>query len=83
MVRWNEAVNGLYQESSDTWPLLAVYSSGTINLIAEELAAPKEAQEFVEMIWQRQTVLVWPGIVNERFFLANVGAGFDGWWCIA
>ena len=75
----NEAINGLYKEPSDTWPLLAVYPSGTINLIAEELAVPKEAQEFVEMLWQRQTVSVWPGIVNERFFLANVGAGFDGW----
>ncbi len=75
----NEAVNGLYKEPSDTWPLLAVYPSGTINLIAEELVVPKDAQEFVDMLWQRQTVSVWPGIVNERYFLANVGAGFDGW----
>lgn len=75
----NEAVNGLYKAPSDTWPLLAVYPSGTINLIAEELDVPKDAQEFVEMLWLRQTVWVWPGIVNERYFLANVGAGFDGW----
>ena len=75
----NEAVNGLYKEPSDTWPLLAVYPSGTINLVAEELAVPKGAQEFVDMLWQRQIVTAWPGIANERYFLANVGAGFDGW----
>ena len=56
----NEAINGIYKEAAGTWPLLAVYPSGTINLIAEELAVPKGPQEFVEMLWMRQTVWVWP-----------------------
>ena len=75
----NEAINGLYKEPSKSWPLLAVYPSGTINLIAEELAVPKEAQEFVSMLWKCRIVTAWPGLANERYFLANVGAGFDGW----
>nr|WP_320148019.1 diacylglycerol kinase family protein [uncultured Anaeromusa sp.] len=75
----NEAINGLYKEPPESWPLLAVYPSGTINLIAEELTVPKDAQRFIDILWQRRIVTAWPGIVNERYFLANVGAGFDGW----
>ena len=75
----NEAVNGIYKEPTESWPLLAVYPSGTINLIAEELVVPKEAGDFAAMLWQRRGVTVWPGIANGRYFLANVGAGFDGW----
>ena len=75
----NEAVNGIYKEPTESWPLLAVYPSGTINLIAEELVVPKEEGDFAAMLWQRRVVTVWPGIANGRYFLANVGAGFDGW----
>lgn len=75
----NEAVNGLYQEPPESWPVLAVYPSGTINLIAKELTVSEDAQKFVNMLWQRREILAWPAVVNERHFLANVGAGFDGW----
>lgn len=75
----NEAVNGLAGEPPATWPLLAAYPSGTINLVARELGVPLDPDAFTEMLWQRRVRQVWPGQVNGRYFLANVGAGFDGW----
>lgn len=75
----NEAINGIYKEPVDTRPLLAIYPSGTINLIAKELAVSEDAQKFIDMLWQCQEIKAWPGLANGRYFLANVGAGFDGW----
>ena len=75
----NEAINGIYKEPVATRPLLAIYPSGTINLIAKELAVSEDAQKFIDMLWQCQEIKAWPGLANGRYFLANVGAGFDGW----
>lgn len=77
----NETVNGLAicQKENCRLPLLAIFPSGTVNLVAKELDISSSAENYVEMLLKGHTKTIWPASINDRYFIATVGIGFDAY----
>lgn len=77
----NEIVNSLilYKQEHHTCPVLAIFPSGTVNLVANELEISRNPQTFVDLILANKRCDIWPAKVNDQYFIANVGVGFDGY----
>lgn len=78
----NEVINGVmsfYGEYKQNLPRIAVYPAGTANLVAQELNMPRNAVRFVDILFAQNFQLVYPGKVNDKFFIATVGIGFDAY----
>lgn len=77
----NEAVNGLaaVKQENCLIPCLAIFPSGTVNLVAKELDIPSDPKSYAELILKAHQKAIWPASINERFFIATVGVGFDAY----
>lgn len=77
----NEVVNGLaaYQKKASPLPTLAIFPSGTVNLVAKELDIASNPASFVELLLKGNTKTIWPASINDRYFIATVGIGFDAY----
>lgn len=76
----NEVVNGVmtfHGQVSDNIPIIAIFPSGTTNLVASEFNIPKNPQHFIEILFQYNHDTIWPAKINNRYFLSVVGIGFD------
>lgn len=76
----NEVVNGMIQcqyIESENRPALAIYPSGTANLVALELEICKDPQQFIDNLFLRRSRTIWPAKVGNKYFIAVVGIGFD------
>ncbi|MCE5284326.1 MAG: diacylglycerol kinase family lipid kinase [Pelosinus sp.] len=77
----NEVVNGLAtcQKEGCPLPLLAIFPSGTVNLVAKELDIPSNPENYVDLLFKGNIKTIWPASINERYFIATVGIGFDAY----
>jgi YegS/Rv2252/BmrU family lipid kinase len=77
----NEVVNGLAvcQKENCRLPLLAIFPSGTVNLVAKELDIPSNPENYVDLLLKGSTKTIWPASINDRYFIATVGIGFDAY----
>lgn len=76
----NEVVNGImtfYNQVSNNIPMIAIFPSGTVNLVASELNIPKNPRHFTETLFQYNYDTIWPAKINNRYFLSVAGIGFD------
>lgn len=76
----SEVVNGMIHFQNGErrpMPALAIYPSGTTNLVAMELGISKEPDRFIETLFSGQHRTIWPAKVNDKYFIAVVGVGFD------
>ncbi len=76
----NEVVNGIVvfkRKHKGVIPLLAIFPSGTVNLVAKELGVTDAPASFTRLIDSEKERVIWPAKVNGRYFLTSVGIGFD------
>ncbi len=69
-----EVVNGLHASSK-----LAIFATGTANVMSYELKLPHNADEMADLIMQNYSVPVQFGRANGENFCMWVGLGFDAW----
>lgn len=76
----NEVINGLC-DGGDTPPPMAVFSLGTVNLLANELGVPRRAGDFVKLLGDGTARTVELGRIDHdgggRLFVMTAGIGFD------
>ncbi|MCH3950479.1 MAG: NAD(+)/NADH kinase [Acidaminococcus sp.] len=58
-------------------PYISVYPSGTVNLVAKELAQKTDVDQWMFHVSKGVTVPVWLGKANDRIFLTVAGIGVD------
>ncbi|VBB09412.1 Hypothetical protein LUCI_4702 [Lucifera butyrica] len=75
----NEIANGILagQKQAGSLPALAVYPTGTANVVAKELGVPLDPVAFAALLRQNRQITVWPAEINDRYFIAMAGAGVD------
>jgi len=69
----NAVANGMRDQARP----LAVIPLGTANVLAKEIAMPRDPQAVAAVIAGGEAREVWPGRVEDRLFIAMAGAGFD------
>lgn len=77
----NEIINSLitYKQEYQSCPVLAIFPSGTVNLVANELQISRDPAVFVDIILANKQQDIWPAKINAHYFIANIGVGFDGY----
>lgn len=78
----SEVINGLIafqRQYEGAVPLLAIFPSGTVNLVAKELGVSGDPVAFVKLLVNGKERIIWPAKVNGRYFLTSVGIGFDAY----
>lgn len=61
----------------DYMPYISVYPSGTVNLVAKELAQKPDVGHWLLRVSKGLTTPVWLGKANDRIFLTVAGIGVD------
>lgn len=69
-----EVINGIHKDCK-----LAVFATGTANVMSYELNLPHSAHKMVELIKHKHSVPIQFGIANTQRFCMWVGLGFDAW----
>ena len=70
----NEVINGL-----PAGVPLALFATGTANVLAEELALPRRPEQAAAVIAAGEEIGIWPGRLNGRRFIMMCGIGYDAW----
>lgn len=70
----SEVINGLAPGVP-----LAVFATGTANVLGRELELPVDPREAARVIAARRTLDIWPGRLDGRRFIMWVGIGYDAW----
>lgn len=72
----NEVINGMLHKQAIP---LAVIPAGTTNVLAKELALPRNPKKLAEIIVNGFPKPVYLGRLNDRRFSMMVGVGYDAW----
>ncbi|MCG8391675.1 MAG: YegS/Rv2252/BmrU family lipid kinase [Pseudomonadales bacterium] len=70
----NEVLNGLAPGVA-----LGVFATGTANVLAKELALPRQPEQAAKVVVQGKSVPVTPVQLNGRRFIMMCGVGYDAW----
>lgn len=70
----NEVLNGLRPGVP-----LAVFGTGTANVLARELGLPRNPERAAEVVAAGHELEIWAGRLNGQRFLMWVGIGYDAW----
>lgn len=70
----NEVVNGI----GEAPVALGIIPVGTANVMALELGLPFAPEAVAQVLAAGRARALWPGLANDRRFLAMASAGFDG-----
>ncbi len=74
----HEVINGMLRARPDRPPLLAVVPGGTANLLTYTLGIPDDPATVTRMFLDGRTRRIDLGWVQDRYFAAVAGVGFDG-----
>ncbi|MEO1194101.1 MAG: diacylglycerol kinase family protein [Pseudomonadota bacterium] len=73
----NETINGLMQSSGGRPPALGILALGTANVLAAELALPRNPERAAAIVLSGARRRVQLGVANGRHFALMAGVGFD------